>query len=116
MRKFTLNLLLFCCLLTGFLALLLQLTPNPNPANQIYAAKHAFFTKNAAQFNTIALGSSRLELGINPQVIDLGMAACGLSTFNLASGGTRNPETYYLYESLLEAVQPNTLQYALVEL
>lgn len=84
--------------------------------NPVYALKRDFLLQNQNQFNTVAIGSSLTYRHIIPEKLDSSLKACETSTFNLGADGLFNPETYYLYENLIDEIPDNSLDYAFVEI
>ena len=115
MRNFFINIFIFLIIF-----LILNLWPNlvlnPYFGNKCYYSKYKFYKENEQKYNTIILGSSRLYRQINPQVLDNILKNYKISTFNLASPSTYNPEIYYLYENLLRNLENRYLKYVLLEL
>lgn len=84
--------------------------------NPVYALKHDFFIQNQDEFNAVALGSSLTYRHLVPKRLDALLDTCKTSTFNLGGDAVFNPETYYLYENLLDEIADNSLDYAFIEL
>ena len=84
--------------------------------NPVYALKHDFFIQNQDQFNAIALGSSLTYRHLIPETFDASLNTCKTTTFNLGADGMFNPETYYLYENLLNEIPADSLDYVFLEI
>ncbi|MGC1310048.1 MAG: hypothetical protein WA885_22700 [Phormidesmis sp.] len=84
--------------------------------NETYSRKYSFLTQHQKNFNAVLLGSSLTYRQISPKTLDASLTQCKTSSFNLGANGMFNPETYYLYESLLDELPENGLDYAFLEL
>ncbi|MBT3208202.1 MAG: hypothetical protein HN704_03570 [Bacteroidetes bacterium] len=80
--------------------------------------KRIFVEKNADHFNTFFIGSSKTGQNIIPELFDTEVKAQSgdnLNSFNFGSGSIVAPESYYLYENLLENEDLN-IKYVFFEL
>ncbi|GAB5472898.1 MAG: hypothetical protein Mars2KO_09970 [Maribacter sp.] len=84
--------------------------------NSAFKGKVKSFQKNGQQYNTVVFGSSHSYRQFNPNVFDSLMTDYNLSTYNMATGGTFNPESYYQYEQFLKRLDNNVVKYAFLEL
>ncbi|MBP7699050.1 MAG: hypothetical protein KA101_00275 [Saprospiraceae bacterium] len=62
-----------------------------------------FITKDTTQYDILMLGSSRMETGVNPIIIDTILMA---NSYNLGIGGGTLIEFNYLYKAYLEHHKP----------
>ena len=78
-------------------------------------AKYAYYRQNAASFDTLFLGSSRVTLQVDPRAFDLA-AAPGLQTasFNFGINGMALESVHALFSQLLTCA-PANLKYVIVE-
>ncbi|MCG8698755.1 MAG: hypothetical protein MI922_11940 [Bacteroidales bacterium] len=116
MKNFVYKALLFLVILISVL-FLLQLTKKTyHWGNRDFSSKLNYFNANRAKYNTLVFGSSRLYRQVNTQVFDSILITHGIHTYNLATPGTFNPESYYLYENFINSLNEHQLKYALLEL
>ncbi len=103
----------------SFLLLLLIIKKNITPfyiGDPIFKAKFEDFINNKENFNTISFGSSRIYRHLNTTLLDSLLNNYYLSTYNLAVGATYNPESYYLYEELIQTLDSGDIKLTFVEL
>lgn len=80
--------------------------------------KYVYYKNNFSiqEYNTVFFGSSRIYRQLNPIYFDELLTTEGTRSFNFATGGTYNPESYYLIEQFLESDKSNGLRYAFIEI
>jgi hypothetical protein len=88
----------------------------PFPDVPAVKAKLEHFRQHAQEYDTLFLGTSRINHHILPSVFDPLTAACGLRTksFNLGVDSMRPPETDYLIDQVL-AARPKNLRWIFIE-
>ncbi|MFL0352411.1 hypothetical protein [Xanthomarina sp. GH4-25] len=82
--------------------------------NDIYASKIKQFEYSPKTYNTVIFGSSRLYRQINPTLLDSILNKT--KTYNFATPATYYPESLYLYESFIDNLETNKINYAFVEI
>ncbi len=88
---------------------------NPYWGRSDYTVKFDYFKENQANFNTIFLGSSRLQVGVIPTLFDSISTDKNIRSFNLGVSQLLNPEIYFLYDHIL-ADESIELDYVFMEL
>jgi hypothetical protein len=88
---------------------------NPYYGNKVHSQKINILKEHAGEFNTVFMGSSRVYRQLNPELFDSLLTHLNLHTYNLASPASFNPESYFLYEQLLEEDNLQ-LKYAILEI
>ena len=114
MKLFISKLLIFVFLPILAIALKANFIPY-NLGNPEFSAKLRSFETEPLAFNTIAFGSSRIFRGLNPDQLDQ-LNDQKTRTYNFATGGTYNPEAYYLYRNALSNFEAGEIDFAFVEL
>ena len=113
MRLFLIRLVYFFGLFWAVNLLLLYVLPYAY-GNKLYLDKvQNCSSKNV---NTVFFGSSRLYRHAAPKIIDSILKEKNIISYNLATRGCYNSQTYYLYENFLENETNSKIKYALVEL
>ena len=85
----------------------------PYWANKVVNAKISYI-KEVPRFDIIFFGSSRTYRHIIPRVID---SILNVSSFNLAGGGTSNPEAWYIVDHLIQDISTEKKpKYLIIEL
>ena len=115
MKKFLRNTLVFIGIF-WLLNLVPQLFLSPHHGNKWYSAKYTYFVEHHERFNAVIWGSSRVDRHVNPSILDAALKDYHITTFNLGSPGTYNPEEYYLYDNFLKSVEKHPIKYAFLEL
>lgn len=114
MKRFLINLFGF-----GLLVYILQqvsfIFVSPFWGSDVLDSKYAYLLDKNNDFNTLFIGSSRINRGVNPAIIDSALAEYGVKSYNFGSPSTTNPETYFITEQILKTEQLN-LKYLFVEL
>ena len=89
----------------------------PFPAVPAIGPKYRYLAENAARFDTLFIGSSRVFHQIDPQQFDAEVAALGGRTqsANLAYDSVWPPESFYFLRRLL-ALRPPHLRWVFIEL
>jgi len=104
MKKFILKIILFSIVVviacvTVDLVFFNKFDTAPSAGNTLLREKYDFFLKG--QYNTVAIGSSKIFRHFNANQFDTLCSAEGIKSFNLGVEGTFPPETYYFLEQLL---------------
>lgn len=115
MKRFLTQIILFIFFLACTSFLLITFFYNDYSGNQLYRNKLNYFLKNKDSYNTLYMGSSRIYRQLNPAVIDSALSSYNIKSFNLAAPATFNPESYFLYENLINSNELK-LKYAFIEL
>ncbi len=115
MKQFLRNIFWFGLILLIGLSIKKMVTPF-YLGNSAFKAKVKSFQKTSQHYNTIVFGSSHSYRQFNPSIFDSLMTDYNLSTYNIATAGTFNPESYYLYEHFLETLDKDAIKYAFLEL
>lgn len=101
MKKFLKNLLFF-----GLLVFILQqisfLFVSPFWGSDVLDSKYSYLLEKDKDFNTLFIGSSRINRGVNPAIINCSLTEFGVKSYNFGSPSTINPETYYITEQVLQ--------------
>ena len=81
------------------------------------AAKLEFFAQHKDEFDTLVVGTSRLQYTISPEIFDQVTRENGLSTrtFNFGIDGMHPPENFYVLEQILKT-KPRNLKWVVLEL
>ncbi len=84
--------------------------------NPLFSLKMEYLKENdPGQYNTLFIGSSRFFRDIDPVCFDRNSKFVKTKSFNLGSNGAYNPESYYLFESILKQKYLN-VKYIFLEL
>jgi hypothetical protein len=84
--------------------------------NLMFKKKRNYFLNNQADFNTVFFGSSRIFRHINSSLLDSILVEKKVQSYNFGCQGAFNPESYFLYENLVEELAKNQLKYAVLEI
>jgi len=84
--------------------------------NPSYGVKLKYYKKNNLSFNSVVFGSSRLYRQVNSVLLDSLLKNHNLSTYNFATAGAYNPESYYIYEKFIQDIGVDKIKYAFLEL
>ena len=81
------------------------------------AAKLEFFAQHKDEFDTLLVGTSRLQYTISPEIFDQVTRESGLPTrtFNFGIDGMHPPENFYVLEQILKT-KPRNLKWVVLEL
>lgn len=82
----------------------------------VYSEKQSFYFQDPANYNFAVFGSSRMYRQIDPLLLDSLLEEHNISTFNFATAGAYNPESYYLYENFIRKIDENAIEFAILEL
>ena len=115
MRKFISSLFLFLVIFLLIVSVKNQLIPY-HVGNPTYSSKLRTFEANSDKFNAVAFGSSRIYRQLNPILLDSLLGNYSFSTYNLASAGCYNPESYFQYENFIESLETGEIKYAFLEI
>jgi hypothetical protein len=103
----------------GLLVLILQqisfIFVSPFWGNDVLDSKYAYLLEKDKDINTLFIGSSRVNRGVNPKIIDSLLTEYQVRSYNFGSPSTTNPETYFITEQILRTENLN-LDYLFVEL
>lgn len=116
MKKFRKKLMLFALGLIGIFIVKNLLTPY-YLGNPQFATKLDYFkSHDDKNYNTVFFGSSTLYRHVNTTLFDSILREQNLKSFNFATGGTYNPETFYLYNKFIGRKNKHNIKYAFIEL
>lgn len=101
-RKAFWFLVAFCVVQIVLNGLVLDGVGHPYAHNKRFATKYVHYKQSENQYNTLFIGSSRIYREINPAIIDSTLAEFNFKSYNLGASATFIPESYYLFERLLE--------------
>jgi len=93
-----------------------------NISNQLYVSKFADYTAKTEfrEYNSLFFGSSRIYRHIDSEYFDSLNVEKNITSYNLGTPATFNPELYYLYELFLDKYErgeiADVLSYAIIEL
>jgi hypothetical protein len=81
------------------------------------AAKLKFFTEHKDEFDTVAIGTSRLYYSVSPEIFDQVTRENGIPTrtFNFGIDGMHPPENFYVLEQILKT-KPRNLKWVVLEM
>ena len=81
------------------------------------AAKLEFFAQHKDEFDTLLVGTSRLQYTISPEIFDQVTRENGLPTrtFNFGIDGMHPPENFYVLEQILKT-KPRNLKWVVLEM
>lgn len=117
MKKYSIKLLLFIGVILFLTVLFNSYQRNYYWGNEIYEEKIKKFEENKNEYNTVFFGSSTMECHIDPLIFDsLVSPHVNVSSFNLASRGSENPEPYFLYENFLASEASQNIKFAFIDL
>jgi hypothetical protein len=109
--------LAFCAMQIVLNGFVLKGMGHPFAHNTRFATKYAQYKQSEDQYNTIFIGSSRIYREIDPTIIDSTLSDFNFKSYNLGASATFIPESYYLYEKLIEnKSSPTALRFVFVEL
>lgn len=99
MKKFLIKTIIFAVLLLASTRSIQYLLPYywGNPG---YAAKIRYLNNNSEEYDTLFFGSSRIFRQVDPILFD-SLTNFGSKSYNLGSGATYTPESYYLLKNFL---------------
>lgn len=88
----------------------------PEPDVPGISAKLRYFEAHRDEFDTVLIGTSRIQYHISPAIFDATTAALGMPTrtFNLGLAGMHPPESFLLVERFL-ALKPSKLKWVFLE-
>jgi hypothetical protein len=117
MKKFIKNSITFLLFLVLILGIKKVITPY-YMGNNLFNSKLNYynFNYNNEKYNTVFFGSSRIYRHINPILLDSLLYLQNLKSFNFATPGAFNPESYFLYENFIDNLTNNDIKYAFLEL
>lgn len=117
MKKFIKRLSFFFFLLFIMLVLKKVLTPY-YIGNVYFKPKLEYFKENykKEKFNTVFFGSSRIYRHVNSSLLDSLMGNEKIKSYNFATVGTYNPESYFLYDNFINNLNDTNIEYAFLEL
>jgi hypothetical protein len=117
MKKFIKKGIIFILLLVIILVIKKLITPY-YLGNRTYKDKLEYFNNNYnnEKYNTVFFGSSRIYRHINSALFDSLLNKTDVKTFNFATAGTFNPESYYLYDNFINNLDGKEMDYAFLEL
>lgn len=103
MKKFLIQISVFLTLLVVLL-LIKSVLIEPNISNKYFVSKYEDYNQKTQneEYNTLFFGSSRIYRHIDPELFDSLSSNLNLSSYNLGTPATFNPELYYLYEQFLD--------------
>ena len=115
MKKFIIKLFFFIILIFVTNHIIHLLVPM-SYGNVMNAMKMDYLSTHLSNFNTLFIGSSQTFREINPDCFDKNTnTEVYTKSFNLGTPGTLNPESYYLFDKLLEKDAKN-IKYIVMEL
>jgi hypothetical protein len=81
------------------------------------AVKLKFFTQHKDEYDTLLVGTSRLQYSISPEIFDQMTTEKGLPTrtFNFGIDGMHPPENFYVLEQILKT-KPRNLKWVVFEM
>ena len=117
MKKFLYKILAFTLLATIVCGLCSTIWNEPfSWGNKPLHLKASYFLKNKTHYNTLFLGSSRINAQVIPEMFDASVSPqFNIKSYNMGINGMGNPNQYYVYEKLLEQAG-NELKYVFIEL
>ena len=87
---------------------------SPYYGDYYFLSKYKYLRADTS-YNMIFMGSSRTYRNIIPRIIDSLNTEINLKSYNLATAGTFNPETYFQYEQFI-LNKPKNIKFAVVEI
>ena len=84
--------------------------------NEDYLYKQAEYKEKEKDFNTVVFGSSRMYRHLNVSLLDSLIPELQITTYNFATPGSYNPESYYLYSQFLNHLDSGKVKLAYLEL
>ncbi len=115
MRKF-LSAFISICTIVIALNILLGIIYPYYIGEIIYPYKNKYLEKNINSYNSVVFGSSRMWRQFDTHIFDSVLSDDKLFTYNMATGGTFNPEAYYLYKKFISELDSGQIKLAIIEL
>lgn len=119
MKSFVKRLFLFFLIYVAFSLVISFFTPY-HWGNPWFSSKIQFLEKNhKTEYNTFFFGSSRVYRQIDPEVFDSTFNSISkekINSFNLGAPATFNPQSYYLFEKVLNSELSKNSKYCFIEL
>lgn len=115
MRLFLSRIVAFISILLVLQVLITLLLPYYY-GNRRFAEKLDYFEENSDKYNVLVFGSSRMYNHLIPSLFDSLLVNENVKTFNFASPGSFNPESYFLYEEFIDRNKDNKIKLVLMEL
>ena len=115
MKYFILKLTLFATIVIALTFSVELFLPYYYGSQPFIDKSNSFSSERMKGVNTVFFGSSRIYRQIIPTEFD---SICNykVKSYNFATAGARNPESYFLYENFINSQKAEKIKYAFVEL